>query len=330
MAGSFISFRRDFGAKWDGDIRIRNCRHAPITRGETAILSFEADIFDYRYPIGCGKTVNVEDVVVDFRTVPESKSILWLMRTFPFSQRTDGERVFYPYHLEFRNIMVEGRDQGIRLMQIRDPETLKLSRAGAYDGTQLKSNCKIIFEDVYLRRSPRNNQKSEAVHFLMKYSAKNQHKDEYALYPQLRITMCNNLTAHFDGSIAEVTFEQCGIARLTGDNKDAMPGALTFNNCKFESAITDSASPFFMLGTAMGTTFNNCVIYAPQVNNTSRPDLTDRLGFIRINKEVHHNHTNTRLGTDILNYCKGKNIKLSGNFIAMIKSHYELESAMVS
>lgn len=120
------------------------------------------------------------------------------------------------------------------------------------------------------------------------------------------------------------------IARLTGDNSDPMPGALTFNSCKFEAAVTDSASQFFMLGTTLGTSFMNCVIYAPQVDNTARPDLTDRLAFIRINKEVHFNHMNTRLGNDILNYYKGRGIKLSRNFIAMIKSHHELESAMVS
>jgi len=164
----------------------------------------------------------------------------------------------------------------------------------------------------------------------MKNAANNKYKDEYALYPELRITRCNDLTAYFGGNIAEVIFDQCRIVRLTGDNKDSMPGALTFNSCKFEAEVTDSALQFFMLGTTLGTSFINCVVYAPQVDNTARPDLTDRLGFIRINKEVHFNHINTRLGSDILNYYKGRGIKLSRSFIAMIKSHHELESAAVS
>ncbi|MEX2235130.1 MAG: hypothetical protein WD824_23405 [Cyclobacteriaceae bacterium] len=330
MGGSFIAFRRDFGAKWDGDIRIRNCRHAPITRGETAILSFVADDFDYKYPIGYGRTVKVEDVVVDFRTVPESESVSWLMRTSAFSQRTDGERVFFPSHLEFRNIMVEGRQQGMRLLKVPDPQMLKLSKAGGYDAVQLKPNCKMIFEDIHLEKIAAQQPQSEAVHFLMKNAANNKYKDEYALYPELRITRCNDLTAFFGGNIAEVIFDQCRIARLTGDHKDAMPGALTFNSCKFEAEGTNPVSQFFTVGTTLGTSFINCVIYAPQVDNTARPDLTDLLGFIRINKEVHFNHINTRLGSDILNYYKGRGIKLSGNFIAMIKSHHELESSAVS
>ncbi|MEX1238254.1 MAG: hypothetical protein WEB30_01000 [Cyclobacteriaceae bacterium] len=330
MAASFIAFRRDFGAKWDGDIRIRNCRHAPITQGETAILSFVADDFDYKYPIGYGRTVKVEDVVVDFRTVPESESVSWLMRTSAFSQRTDGERVFFPHHLEFRNIMVEGRQQGMRLLKLPDPQMLKLSKTGGYDGVQLKPNCKMIFEDIHLEKIAAQQPQSEDVHFLMKNAANNKYKDEYALYPELRITRCNDLTAYFGGNIAEVILDQCRIVRLTGDSKDSMPGALTFNSCKFEAEVTNSAFQFFTLGTTLGTSFINCVVYAPKVDNTARPDLTDLLGFIRINKEVHFNHINTRLGSDILNYYKGKGVKLSRSFIAMIKSHHELESAAAS
>lgn len=330
IAKSFIAFRKDFGAKWDGDIRIRNCRHAPITTDETAILSFEADNFDYRYPIGYGRTVKVEDVVVDFRTVPQSKSASWLMQTSAFSQRTDGERVFFPSHLEFRNIMVEGRDQGMRLLQIRDPQMLKLSKAGGYDNVQMKSNCKMIFEDIHLEKIAAQQPQSEEVHLQMKNNSNNQYKDDYALYPQLRITRCNDLTAHLGGNIAEVIIDQCRVARLTGDNKNSMPGALTFDNCIFHAVVTESASQLFMLRTILGTSLINCMIYAPEVDNTSRPDLTDRLGFIRINKEVHFNHINTRLGSDILNYYKGRGIELSGRFIAMIKSHHELEPTSVS
>jgi hypothetical protein len=164
----------------------------------------------------------------------------------------------------------------------------------------------------------------------MKNAANNKYKDEFALYPELRITRCNDIAAFFGGNTAEVVFDQCRIVRLTGDDKDSMPGALTFNSCKFEAQVTDPALQFFMLGTTLGTSFVNCVVYAPKVNNTARPDLADLLGFIRINKEVHYNHINTRLGNDILNYYKGRGTKLSGRFIAMLKSHHELESAAVS
>lgn len=330
ISGSFISFRRDYGAKWDGDIRIRNCRHAPITRGETALLSFVADDFDYKYPIGYGRTVKVEDVVVDFRTVPESNSASWLMRTSGFSQRKDGDRVFFPHHLEFRNVMVEGREQGMRLLKITDPQQLKVSKAGGYDGVRLKPNCRMIFEDIHLERITGQAPQSQVVHFLATNAGNKKYMDEFSLYPEMRIARCNDLAAHFGGNAAEVVFDQCSIARLIGDDKDSMPGALTFNSCKFGADAAGQVSQFFWLGTTLGTSFVNCIVYAPQVDQLARPDLTDLLGFIRINKEVRFNHINTRLGRDILGYCNERGVKLNSRFIAMIKSHHELEPSKVT
>lgn len=63
--------------------------------------------------------------------------------------------------------------------------------------------------------------------------------------------------------------------------------------------------------------------YTP--GDVSKPELTDKAGFIQINKAVHYSHINTRLGNDILGYYKNKGIKLSAGFIAMLKTHHELE-----
>ena len=55
--------------------------------------------------------------------------------------------------------------------------------------------------------------------------------------------------------------------------------------------------------------------------DVSKPELIDRVGFIQINKAVHYGHINT----DILRYYKNKGINLSAGFIAMLKTHHELE-----
>jgi hypothetical protein len=325
IASSFIAFRRDYGAKWDGDIRISNCRHAPRTTGETGILTFQADDFDYRYPIGYGRTVKVDGMVVDFRTVPASTRPAWLMRTSAFSMIKEGARVFFPEHLEFRNIVVQGRDQGMRLLQIPDPQRFKLSRAGGYDGIQLTANCRMIFEDVQTERIPAAEPRSDQVHLLVKSAANLKYMDEYALYPEIRVTRCHGISAHFGGNAADVVFDQCRITRVTGSDSNVMPGALTFRDCRFEAAVQNSDKPFYLVGTELGTSFVNCIVYAPKVDNASRPDLADRLGFLVLNKSVSYNHVNTRLGHDILNYCKSRGVKLSPAFIRMLKSHHELE-----
>ncbi|HEY0667289.1 MAG TPA: hypothetical protein VGD22_03875 [Sphingobacteriaceae bacterium] len=321
---NFITFRRDYGAKWDGDIRIRNCRHAPAAQGETAILSFTADDFDYKYPIGYGRTIKVEDMVIDFHSIPYSKSTGWLMKVSPFSQTTGGHRVFFPYHLEFRNIMTEGREQGIRILQIPDPQNFKLAKSGSYDHVQLKSNCKMIFEDIQLEDLSQESVSGGGTHFQINSKSQNRYQDGYALYPEVRMTRCNDLVANFGGNIVEVYVEQSKIAGLTGSDSKELPGALTFSNCKFEALINKNG-PSFLLDSELGTSFTNCVVYAPVEANISRPELIDRVGFLTINKAVLYNHINTRLGNDIIKYLKINSIKLTDHFIGMLKSHSDLE-----
>jgi hypothetical protein len=251
------------------------------------------------------------------------------MRTSAFSRIKEGARVFFPDHLEFRNVAVEGRDQGMRLLQIPDPQNFKLARAGGYDGVQLRSNCQIIFEDIHTEQMPAQEPQSDQAHLVLKSAANLKYMDEYALYPEIRVARCNSIAAYFGGNAAEVVFDQCKIARLTGSDNNVMPGSLTFSNCKFEAAVKNSDKSFYMLGTELGTSFVNCVVYAPMVDDVPRPELSDKLGFIQLNKSVHYNHVNTRLGNDILNYCKSKGLKISPAFVRMLKSHHDLESPAV-
>jgi hypothetical protein len=327
-SNSFISFRRDFGAKWDGDIRIRNCRHAPTGRGDTSLLSMAADEIDYKYPIGYGRTIKVEDVVVDFNTVPDSKGISWLMRLSTFSESANG-RVFFPSHMEFRNIVVEGREQGMRLLDIPHPQNYRLSKPGSYDGIQVRSNCKMVFQDIQLEKLGGDEGQSKQAHLILKSPANSVYKDEYALYPEIIVSRCNEFAAHLGGNVVEMNVEQSKIVRFTGTEAGLLPASLTFINCKFEAMVTDKDGDFYLLGTEIGTSFINCIIFSPRLDAKARPDLVDKLGFLKINKAVHYNHINTRLGTDILSYYKSKGIQLSPRFISMLKSHHELEPSVI-
>ena len=328
-SNSFISFRRDFGAKWDGDIRVRNCRHAPTGRGETYLLSMAADDIDYKYPIGYGRTIKIEDMVVDFNTVPDSKGISWLMRMSTFSQ-SHGGRVYFPSHMEFRNIVVEGREQGMRLLNIPDPQNYLLSKSGSYDGVQVKSNCKIIFEDIHLEKLTEDDpQSAQHVHLILKKPQNSAYKDGHALYPEIIVSRCNEFAAHLGGNIAEITVDHSKVVRFTGADTGVVPGSLTFTNCKFEPLVKDNARAFYLLGAELGTSFINCMVFSPQVEGKARPDLVDKVGFLQINKAVHYNHINTRLGNDILNYYKSKGIKISPAFISMLKAHHELEPSAI-
>ncbi len=326
-SNSFVSFRRDYGGKWDGDIRIRNCKHVPTVMGETALLTMAADDIDYKYPIGYGRTIKVEDMVVDFSTVPESKGIAWLMRLSPFSKATYGGRVLFPSHMEFKNIVVEGREQGMRLLNIPDPQNFKLAKVGSYDGVQIQPNSKMIFEDIHLEKLPvADAQSADQAHLVLRNSSNAGSIDAHGLFPQIRVARCNEFAAHLGGNKVEMTVDHCKIMRFTGMNNDSVPGSLSFSNCKFEASVSSAEEPFYTLKAQLGTTLLNCIIYSPRVNDIPRPELLDKIGFIKLNKAVYYNQVNTRLGNDIIKYQKSVGIKLSERFISMLKAHHELES----
>lgn len=324
-SNSFVSFRRDYGGKWDGDIRIRNCRLAPTGRGETAILSMAADDIDYKYPIGYGRTVKVEDVVVDFNTVPDSTGDSWLMRLSLFSKAATGGRVFFPSYLEFKNITVEGREKGVRFMQLPNPQQLKLSKGGSYDGVQLKSNSKMIFEDIHLDTTSGG----DSAHLTLTNTGNMKYEDQYALYPEIRVVRCNEFSADLNGAIVDLGIQQCKVVSLTGNENGAAPGAFSFTDCKFEARRKEAGKQFYFVESELGTSFINCTLFSPVVANKPRPELIDQIGFMKINKSLQYSHINTRLGNDILRHLKAKGVKLSPVFIGMLKAHHELESSNI-
>src|SRR5690606_4090684 len=86
----FVNFRRDFGAKWDGSVSIKNCKLKPLTTSDNSILYFIAGDFDYPYPIGLAKSIYVENFVIDYSSVPHSKGTFWLIRNSKFSVTNKG------------------------------------------------------------------------------------------------------------------------------------------------------------------------------------------------------------------------------------------------
>ncbi len=55
---TFISFRRDYGAKWDGRIRLRGCTMKPNGTQKASVLSYQPGNFNYQYPIGFAQHPN--------------------------------------------------------------------------------------------------------------------------------------------------------------------------------------------------------------------------------------------------------------------------------
>lgn len=305
---NFISFRRDFGAKWDGAIYVRNCRYIPSVAGETAVLEFMPADFTYNYPVGFGRTIHVEGLVVDYSAVPASEGTCWLMRTPAFSKMKSGERMFFPASVSFKDIVVEGRSKGLRLLEVPVPQDYRQPLKGGYEDGTLQPNTSLVFENIHL-------EKEHARHLLFNAQPSKPYADNYSLYPEVRITNCHYITAEMAGS-ASLRIERSQVGTL----KAALRGELSLSDCKLRPVTKGGEPSFYSLSADAGTSFTNCILHAPLVDGVAKPALIDRYGFIQINKRLRFNHLNTRLGQEVL-----KEVKLLPRFVRMLQGHHELE-----
>lgn len=320
----FINFRYDYGAKWDGAIYIRNCRLAPVRSAIAAILSFVSANFDYRYPIGYARRIKIEDFVVDYTEVGDKNNPCWIMQTS--SYRPSLQRpLFFPEFSEIRNITVEGGSKGVRLLHVPGLQGFISTKEGRYDGIQIVPNAQMLFENIALEYGI-SDKEERKWHFMLA-STDGAH-DEPQLFPHIIFRNCQNFSGHFGGNVAKVVFEDCTINELHAGDKQRLRGSFNFSRCTFKP-VAETADRIFELSTTLGTNFQNCLLLAPEIEGRSRPDLLHLVEAVTLNKEVKYNHVNTQLGNDILNYCQRLNIKLRPTFIAMLKSHHELESVWV-
>ena len=320
----FVNFRRDYGAKWDGDIRISGCTLKPSGNGTVAVLSYHPNNFDYQYPIGYGRNIKIEDLTIDYDAAPESNAPCWLMDTASFSKTDDGTRLFFPKSITFCNIAVEGREQGVRLMRIPNPHHYDLRQNGTYDGNQIQTNNTLICDNVHLGKLiPENPNDIKNVHLSMGGETASDYADGLALYSQIRFTDCKNVSIYLGHCTASALFERCTVNTVAAPN---LQGELQFDTCHLQPNVQQASESFYTVKSTLGTRFTNCTIHAPILNGSTDPKMVNRIGFIEINKSVQHYHLNTALGNEIVTHYKNEGITLSPDFIAKLKSHHELEA----
>ncbi len=327
-ANSFISFRADYGAKWDGDIRINNCRLVPRTGAmQVSVLQFVTADFDFKYPIGYGRTLSLQDMVVDFTGQEQSKAVCWLMKTSEWLKNADKVKLFFPEQMDLVNVSIRGREQGLRLFQLYDCSKFFMNRAGSYDGIRMESNCRILIRNVDLEKlNPAPiSELRDNVHFYMNDTSSDKHP--YALYPDISIEGCRNMDIYLGKGTAYMRFSNCSLSRIA-KSASSFTGRLSFTNSEFIPEVEDTAERIYDLDAELGVSFSDCTVYLPEKQDRKMPDWLTKIGFIQINKQVRYNHSNTRLGNDIIQYCKSKSIKLNPDFIGMLKSHYELDAEL--
>ncbi|WP_218089904.1 hypothetical protein [Paenibacillus solanacearum] len=320
--GQFINYRRDFGAKWDGHIRIRNCRLLLTDDVEACVLYHTPAQFNYKYPIGFGRSIVIDHFIFDYTAVPQAVKPAWVMKLPAFSKTSPDDRLFFPQLIQFSNVLVDGRERGVRLFDIKDSAGYRLSRKGSYNASEgLKHNCIMKFDNVMLDELPPvTAEQTDGAHLLLQ-SPDQAERDEYSLYPKIELKQCANLYAIVQNTPADLSLKECGIRGIQAAGLKGKPhqGRLAMENCAFEAAFAQDKGDFCKLDSEGGTSFLHCVIRTPVIAGQAKPELMDRYGFIAYNRYVKHSHLRTTLSEGLLR----SKPKLLPEFASMLNSRSE-------
>ncbi|MFI4875054.1 MAG: hypothetical protein ACIALR_06945 [Blastopirellula sp. JB062] len=323
---SLINLRRDFGAKWDGDIRIRNCRLVPLRDRVVNVLYCHPAEFNYGYPIGCARTLVIDNLVIDYSVYPDSSAPIWLLNLQSSSKEVGASSVFFPHLISARNVTVAGRKQGIRLANVPDPYHYLLPKAGGYDGDQLRSNCQMIFENLELEDIPESEpNSSDDVHLRFGAKASTSYSEGRGVYPHISVKNCSGLGMHLGGGAANIDVSDCSIDRLTAAVDGPLKGKMTLTNCRFAPKVKRGTSPIYALDAELGTHLTNCTLHSPLVDGSPDPAAFDRFDFVKLNQTVRYYQLNTALANSVLKFLKEKKQTLKPEFVAMLSRHHALE-----
>ena len=323
----FVNFRTDYGAKWDGNITIRNCRLRPDRPSETSVIRSVAADFNYGYPIGMGRNIFVENFIFDYTTVPETMHPCWLIRSSEFSKSSENDRSFFPSNICFSHVTVTGRTKGVRLINIPDPGGFLLSKPGASTEEMFEANAYLSFNNIQLEKA--EGTENSLYHIQLSTPGGKASYDAHSLYPTIHVENCQSLAVDLGKAAVELLVENGSIDRIKGAEGQTLPGELTFSNCKFIPSFVKGGEHAYEVKAILGTSFINCTFHLPRNSEGVRDTFFFLKEIVMMNQTVFHNHLNSRLGKDVLGHLKKSKITLKKEFIERLKNHHELENQEV-
>ncbi len=318
---NIVNFRRDFGSKWDGDIRISNVRFMPIGTFQVCLLDLNPANFNYHYPIVLGKTIILENIVVDALKLTGQPEI-YAMSLPVFSKMSHGERVIFPSYIEFSNISCRGKLSGLKILNMVNPEGFYTEQLGSYDGIRLARNVRIKVENVDLEAVNTVLTSKKPYHVAIS-SGNYAQGDAHSLYLDMEISNCKGLLLQAEQTPMLLQIRNTDISALSFGDVGKMEGRLTVDQSFIAPEVTKEEQIQLDMRASLGAFMSNTIIYSPRLNGEYRPDLLGQYSFIKLNGALHGNHVNSRLGPDILGYVKQKGMKLTPAFLQKLSLHTE-------
>lgn len=188
-----VNFRQDYGSTWEGDIRVKGCRLVVPANTITSVLKFNPKSVDYGYKVYFGKTVLVEDLLLDYTGVTNSE----LAYLFDHNnQRSTGtNNVYMPARMIFKGVRVAGRSRGVRLLTTLTPLGFRSPLGNHSYGSSSESlvtNAYYRFESVDTEDIVSEPQSVTDTHMYMPVSATALYGPE-DLAPTIEIVNCKYL-----------------------------------------------------------------------------------------------------------------------------------------
>ena len=315
----FLGFRGDYGASWDGNITVEDCKliiQSPEV-SRVSILSFWPPTTDYGYQIVFGHKIRVTNFDFIFTEASNQSDV----RLYDITNgRQFGDyRVILANRLEMINIDVVGREKGIILFETnninlaqttRDNIIANLSDDGGNE-VNLLPNAKWTFDNIYT--TPMfDNTFSEFMRYHFSISqGSSQTWDEKSVVLDLDIKNINNLHMNVNYAVLDMSIENTNVRLLKAKQRSRI--RLSNVNIK----------PLYYVGVGQNaidvlksdTTFINCRLY-PHFNSNNEQNLGHGLAYTGIFKVTGSGATKkvqllpgSHVGTTVvpvaLDYAKG-------------------------
>jgi hypothetical protein len=313
---SFVAFRPDYGSRWEGRVRLRGCTLRPTGEGRVAVLQYRPQDFDYRYQLGYGRDIEIDDLRIDYAAAPASTAPCWLLQLAEFSRTADGGRLFFPRNLRVRGVRVVGREAGVRLLRLDDAGHFDLGAAGG----ESRANARLTFEDVQLEPVVVSGDGDDA-HLVL--AAPEGYADERALYPDIHISRCDGLFAVFEDAAADVVVEA---SRINSLHASGLRGRLRLRDCLLQPEVVRSAGESYRIDSSGGTRLTDCTLATPVVDGEVDPARVSGDGVIDSDGGLRHYHLNTGLDAALARHLRASGV-LTPELVARLRSHHLLDDA---
>lgn len=248
---SYIVFRNDYGAVWDGDIIINDGELIVSGDTETRILNFVPASGDYRRPLIFGHKIHVNNFNFDYRQFPNVNKKARLI-TFTDEVEFSGVRPIFPYEMDFRNIDVIGRREGCTLLKIEKPNLVRTSKENNYNviphSVEVIPNALYRFENVYTHEIIDVPQSTSNYHLFFNVLGSDEYLDKYSLIPHIEFINCKYLSLQPKSSIVKITIDGSIISSLDAYEGGYGRSRIDIKNSELRPNIVDVGDPAYTVG----------------------------------------------------------------------------------